>query len=302
MTSKFRFTKKTLEALEPQKSRKRYYDTGVAGLIVEVYISGRIAYRVYKKVRGAKSATQVSIGTFPDLTIDQARSKARDIINEMALGINPNDKQQATENESIILNRVFDDYLKMKNLSPVTVRGYKQVVNTYLDKYKNKPLANLTEEVIKEIHSMITEGECENMRKPSKAQADLCMRVVRALFNFAKYEYRGYNNAIIFHENPVTILSHQRSWHNIERKNTYIRPHQLKGFMNTIILMREEFDLIKADFASAVCDLVEMTLFTGLRKNELLRLPWKQVDIPGKAFHVSKKKMVYHLSCLLALI
>jgi len=290
MTSKFRFTKKELEALEIQKDRKRYYDTGVPGLIVEVYPNGRKSFRVYKKVRGAKAATQVTIGVFPDLTIDQARSKAREIINEMALGINPNDKKKSTENESVSLQRVFDDYLIMKKLSENTVRGYKQVINAYLTKYINKPLALLTEEVIKQIHTTITNGEFKGMRKPSKAQADLCMRVVRALFNFAKYEYRGYDNTFIFVENPVTILSHQRSWHNVERKSTYVRPHQLKKFLHSVAELRKEFALIQDQFALAVCDLVEFALFTGLRKNELLTLPWSQVDLPGKAFYVSETK------------
>jgi len=290
MSSKFRFTKKELEALEIPQVRKRYHDTGVPGLIVEIYPNGRKSYRVYKKVRSAKTATQVSIGVFPDLTIEQARSKARDIINEMALGINPNDKKKLAANESVTLQRVFDDYLTIKKLSENTVRGYKQVINAYLAKYKNKPLSMLTEEVIKDIHTTITTGKFKGMRKPSKAQADLCMRVVRALFNFAKYEYRGYDNAFIFAENPVTILSHQRSWHNVERKSTYVRPHQLKEFLRSIADLRKEFELIQDKFALAVCDLVEFALFTGLRKNELLTLPWSQVDLSGKAFYVSKTK------------
>ncbi|MCI2283032.1 hypothetical protein L3081_05995 [Colwellia sp. MSW7] len=36
------------------------------------------------------------------------------------------------------------------------------------------------------------------------------MRVMRAIFNFAKYEYRGNENEIIYKDNPVKILSHLR--------------------------------------------------------------------------------------------
>ena len=290
MANKFRFTKKELDALPVGDKRVRYYDTAVAGLVLEVYLTGKKSFRVYKRAKGAKSASQVTLGAFPDLTIEQARTQARDTINQLAMGVKPNEQAKGEVNANVTLNTVFTDYLAAKQLADKTVIGYKQIVKFYLDDYKDQPLSHLTEDVVKDLHNDISLGLFKDMKKPSEAQADLCMRTLRALFNYAKYEYRGYNNVIIFSDNPVKILSHQRSWNNVERKNTYIRPHQTPEFFKAIHEMREHSDLIRDEFSSTVCDFVEMTLLTGLRKSELMCLEWKTVDLQARSFYISKTK------------
>lgn len=290
MANKFKFTKKELEALPVGDKRVRYYDTAVAGLVLEVYITGKKSFRVYKRAKGAKSASQVTLGAFPNLTIEQARSQAREAINQLAMGVKPNEQAKGELNANVTLDTVFTDYLAAKQLADKTVVGYKQIVKFYLEDYKHKPLSHLTEDVVKDLHNDISLGQFKDMKKPSEAQADLCMRTLRALFNYAKYEYRGYNNVIIFSDNPVKILSHQRSWNNVERKNTYIRPHQTPEFFKAIHEMREHSDLIRDEFASTVCDFVEMTLLTGLRKSELMCLEWQTVDLQARSFYISKTK------------
>ncbi len=290
MANKFRFTKKELEALPVGDKRVRYYDTAVAGLVLEVYPTGKKSFRVYKRAKGAKSASQVTLGAFPDLTIEQARTQARDTINQLAMGVKPNEQAKGELNANVTLDTVFTDYLAAKQLADKTVIGYKQIIKFYLDDYKQKPLSHLTEDVVKDLHNDISLGQFKDMKKPSEAQADLCIRTLRALFNYAKYEYRGYDNGIIFSDNPVKILSHQRSWNNVERKNTYIRPHQTPEFFKAIHEMREHSVLIRDEFASTVCDFVEMTLLTGLRKSELMCLEWHTVDLPARSFYISKTK------------
>jgi hypothetical protein len=68
MKNSLRFTVKELASLEPAEKRTRYHDTGVDGLILEVYPSGTKSFRVYKRAKGAKSPSQVTLGTFPSLT------------------------------------------------------------------------------------------------------------------------------------------------------------------------------------------------------------------------------------------
>jgi integrase len=290
MSNKFQFTKKALEEIFPESTRKRYRDQEVSGLILEVYPNGRKSFRVYKKLKGATSSTQVSLGSFPALTIDQARVKAREIINQIAIGLNPNEKSKVTHNHKVTLLEVYNTYINARDLTQNTIKGYNQIINSYLLAYQAKPLHKITEDEVTIIHSKITEGNYEFMRKPSAAQADLCMRLLRALFNFAKYEYRGFNKEFIYSDNPVKILSHLKSWHGIERKNTYIKPKQIQQFLTAIETKRNEYHLIGDFFGEGVCDFIEVALFTGLRKTELLTLPWENVDIESKSFHISETK------------
>lgn len=116
------------------------------------------------------------------------------------------------------------------------------------------------------------------------------MRVMRALFNFAKYEYRGTDNEIIYNNNPVKVLSHLRNWNHVERKQTRINKSQLPTFFNTIRSFREKANRTQDLFTSSVCDFIEMAILTGLRKSELLNLTWDAINLAERSFFISKTK------------
>ncbi|WP_164744012.1 tyrosine-type recombinase/integrase [Saccharospirillum alexandrii] len=278
METKFRFTKKALEDLPIPTKRVRVRDEGVPGLVLELTPKGVRTFRVYKKIKGHASPINVTLGKFPDLSIEQARRQATEAIHRLGDQVNPNEEARAARKSKVTLEEVFKDYCAARPLTPSSLRGYTTVINNYLDAYKTKPLANITEEVVKKEHHRLSQA--------SQAQADLTMRVLRALFNFAKYEYRGLNNRFLFDHNPVGILSHQRSWNKIPRKHTRITRSQLPVWFQGVCTLRDTGE----DFTVAVCDLVEMALLTGLRKSELLGLTWNQVNMADRSYHLTTTK------------
>ena len=44
------------------------------------------------------------------------------------------------------------------------------------------------------------------------------------------------------------------------------------------------------DVAAAICDAVEMSMFTGLRKSEIFELTWDRVNIGGRYFWIDTTK------------
>lgn len=278
MESKFRFTKKALEQLPTPEKRQRIRDEGVSGLVLDLTPNGGRTFRVYKKIKGQPSPVTVTLGKFPNLSIEQARKQAVEAIHQISDGVNPNEEARAARKSRVTLEEVFNDYSRARSLSETTLRGYRLVVNSYFKAYKSKPLAAITEDIIKREHSRISAD--------SQAQADLVMRVLRALFNFAKYEYRGRDNRILFEHNPVSILSHQRSWNKVPRKHTRITRGQLPTWFGGLNSLRDEGE----PFTVAVCDLVEMAILTGLRRSELLGLHWDQVNLSERTYHLTVTK------------
>lgn len=278
MESKFRFTKKALEDLPVPEKRQRVRDTGVLGLVLDLFPSGTKTFRVYKKIKGANKPVNVTLGKFPSISIENARKAASEAINRLSSGINPNDEQRAARKSNVTLKKAFDDYNASRELSPNTLKGYHSVLNTYLVEYRDKPLINITEDTVKKEHSRLT--------KSSPAQADHTMRFLRAIFNYAKYEYRGVDNGYLFEQNPVQILSHHRLWNKVGRKNTRITIGQLKAWFEGVSTTSESGD----DFSVAVCDLLEMALLTGLRRSELLSLQWSQINLKERTYYIDKTK------------
>lgn len=278
MVNKIRFTKKGVEALSIPDKRERIRDTGVAGLILDLYPTGTKTFRVYKKIKGQTSPISITLGKFPDMSIENARKGAIEAINKLSTGVNPNEQFRAEKKSKVTLREVYEDYVSSRELSPSTIVGYLSVINTYLAEYSDKPLLNISEEIVKREHAKITLN--------SAAQADLVMRTLRALFNYAKYEYRGMDNSYLFDQNPVQILSHQRLWNKVGRKNTRISISQLKEWFEGIKTVRKEGD----EFSKSVCDLVEFALLTGLRRSELLSLQWSQVNLKENTYYLDKTK------------
>jgi len=278
MQTKFRFNKATIDQLPIPDKRQRFRDTALEGLILELSPSGSKTFRVYKKIKGQRSPVTVTLGKYPALSVENARKQAMEALNALSVGLNPNEVERARRLADATLREVYEDYLAAKKLTASTLRGYRSIIESYLNAYQDKQLTGITEELVKKEHRRISQA--------SAAQADLVMRFLRALFNFAKYEYRGTNNECLFEHNPVQILSHQKLWNKVPRKHTRLTQGQLPAWFDGLETIRQQGN----PFSVSVCDMVEMALLTGLRRNELLTLHWDQVNLNERTYYLSTTK------------
>ncbi|ELI5413960.1 site-specific integrase [Vibrio parahaemolyticus] len=279
-SNKFSFTKKALGELVPESKRKSYYDENLKGLMLDVLPSGTKVFRVYKRVKGKSSPVKVTLGYFPDLSIENARKKALVALGEIAHGVNPNEKRDSDKKSKITLIEAYKSYMDSKSLSSVTVRGYDQCINTYMPEWHDIALLDISDEHIKSKHKEIS--------TLSLAQADYCMRVIRAVFNYAMYTYKTMDGEYLITKNPVDVLKQQRIWNKIGRKQSRLTKSELFKLQAGIEKIRDE--PTSDTFLLTVCDFVEFALFTGLRKTNLLQLEWSRVNLEDRFFYISETK------------
>src|SRR5690606_30146833 len=105
-TNKFNFTKARIDSLPlPATGRTTYHDEKVSGLKLRVSSTGVKTFSVYKRVKHG-TAARVTLGTYPEMTIEQARRKAHQIVAQIHDGENPADRIRDAKRE-MTLNDLF---------------------------------------------------------------------------------------------------------------------------------------------------------------------------------------------------
>ena len=90
MISSFRFTKKAIDVLAVPKSITTYHDSVTRGLKLIVRPTGTRTFVLYRKISGRPE--RITLGRFPDLSVEQARAKADAYNADIAKGKNPAEK------------------------------------------------------------------------------------------------------------------------------------------------------------------------------------------------------------------
>ena len=159
---------------------------------------------------------------------ENARKKAQILLGQIADGINPIAAKQNDAIQETTLNQVMQDYLvSRKTLKPKTLYDYNNIMNSVFGVWKNQPILKITKEQVEKLHIKLGENNGE-------AYANLAMRILRALFNFAAGKYEDTEGKSLIIENPVKRLSQTRAWYRIERRQTFIQAHELKAWYEGI--------------------------------------------------------------------
>jgi integrase len=137
----------------------------------------------------------------------------------------------------------------------------------------NKPLLNISKDKVAKRHTNLGEEHGE-------AYANLAMRVLRALFNFAAGQYEDGKGRSLITENPVKRLSQTRAWYRIERRQTVIKPHELATWYQAVQQLPNE----------TLRDYLLLILFSGLRRQEAAQLSWDDVDLTAKTLTIPDTK------------
>ena len=255
-----------------QSAQKKYYDDNLKGFGVRVTSGGTKAFFVEKLIN--RKLNRITIGRYPEISPDMARKKATELLGQIAMGKDPVAEKRAQSMREITLNEVFQEYLQTrKTLKPKTINNYTHMIDKAFSTWKNKPILSITKDRISKHHEKLGTEHGE-------AYANLAMRVLRALFNFAAGQYEDAQGKSLIMENPVRRLSQTRAWYRVERRQTYIKPHELEAWYQALKNIENE----------TLRDYLLLILLTGLRREEAATLKWENVDLAARTFTVVKTK------------
>lgn len=269
-----KITKTTVDKLNPpaDKAQEFFRDDLLKGFAVRITASGVKSFVVEKLID--RKVRRITLGRYGELTVEQARKEAQKLLGKIATGIDPIAEKQEAKVRAVTLLEVFNDFLKTrKGLKPVTIYGYKRVVNLAFADWQDKPLLSITKDKIAKRHAQLG-------KESGEAYANLSMRILRAIFNFAAGQYEDAQGRSLILENPVKRLSQTRAWYRVSRRQTFIKPHDLAAWYGAVQKLSNE----------TLRDYLLVLLFTGLRRQEAAELTWSQIDLTARTLTVSDTK------------
>ncbi len=157
----FNFTKKSIIELPatPSGQQIEYGDTTVIGLRIRVGASGIKSFCVARRRDG--KFIRVTLGRFPEMTIEVARMKALEALGEVAVTRrNPNERRREDEGRAITLRAALDEYKKSRagRIKKSTADQYERLLSNFSGDWLETPLASIDRASVEARHVAITAG------------------------------------------------------------------------------------------------------------------------------------------------
>ncbi|MDD5033289.1 MAG: tyrosine-type recombinase/integrase [Methylococcaceae bacterium] len=275
MATTIKLTKAAIDAvpLPPAGKRAIYHFDGIAGLELRVSSTGVKTFSIVMRPAG-KKPERVTLGRYPGLSPEQVKRRALEAISKLAGGQSVVAEKKLTKIKAKTLAEVFIDYqTARKDLKKTTVADMERALKETFADWLSKPLDKITPTMVQERHA-------KHGKDHSEARANLAMRYLRALFNYAQAEYQDDEGKPLVDVNPVRKLSQTKAWYRVDRRQTVIKPHELGAWVNAVLALP----------GAEMRDYFMTVLLTGLRRQEALKLTWGNVDMDGKTFTIVDPK------------
>lgn len=253
-------------ALQPSTKRYDVYDHAVPGLCLRVTEKGAKSFSVFKRVKGGKPE-RITLGKLSDLTVEQARNQAKEIIAKFAQGVNLAEVKRSLRAEPTF-SEALETLLREKEkrdgsgLAEKTKRDYRDLLRLHFARFGDRRLSEISTDDVRELFRKLSAS--------SREQANKAVRVISSVYNFMAADH-GFSG-----ENPAARV---RTLATKARK-TWVEAEQLPRLM----------DAIQAHRSEGMRDYFLLLLLTGARRANLCEMRWSNVDLDEAQWFIPKTK------------
>jgi hypothetical protein len=268
-----RLTKRFIERLSFDGKPYVVRDTGVRGLLLAVNAHSR-SWKVQRDMRTGVPGRPVktvrhTLGSVDELTIDEARSRAQEVIAAIKRGVDPNHPTAPAPAPAAVwtVQRMFDEYaadLGLRQKADRTIADLRRLLG-YLDDWRTLPVTGVTRGMARERHAHISKAN-------GPVVANQALRAFRTCFNFAA---RAQDERL--GDNPVDAVT----FHPERSANRSIAIPDLPGWYAKALKLPNPL-------RSAMH---ELGLFSGLRPGNLVALERAWINLERRAIVIPADRM-----------
>ena len=266
---KQRITQKLVEGIEPDPKGDLYIgDDGVTGFRLKVTPAGRrVFYFQYRAPDGKQR--KLTLGTADTMDVARARSLATDAANRVRKGEDPQseaDQLAVTPSLEQAFN-LYDQMHIMVRCKPGTGVEYRRMFKKYVPAtVKGKPITHVE-------RPEIVAAMRELRDKPY--QANHLRAMLRGFFSWCEGD-------------GALLKPGQSPAHGIKAFPSQKRSFVFEG--DQLYRFREALDKGEGTMWPPAISAMRLLLFTGMRKEEVINLKWREVDFEGRRIKLEDSK------------
>lgn len=249
----------------PGKKRTDYYDTSLTGFVLECRASGGKTFALrYFTEQGQQK--QLKIGTYGEITFDQARKKAKELRANVVLKGDP--VAEKVERKAIpTYNELADQHLAFARTYQKTPSNTDAVLRLHLrPKWGKLRLNEITPQAVA---TWLSDKYAEGLAPATVEKLRVMLN--RSFELAAKWGIPGSQ------PNPVKHIPRRKFSNARER---YLSADDAKRLHKAVA----------ASSNPQLANIVGLLLLTGARRNELLHARWENVDLERRAWFIPDSK------------
>jgi integrase len=256
----------------PSKKRIEYCDTQFPGLYIDVRSTNQGQGTYYLRYKNPQGKTcHQKLGRTHELTLAQARKRAKSLKAEILLGADPRAEAKHKKRSITFSTFTEDHYLPYIKTRKRSYANDESMLNLrLLDVFGDHPLNTIRRRQIQTTHTALRE---EGLAASS---CDHYVKLIRYMLNLAvQWE--------LIDKNPADKIP---LFNEDNRVENYMSEEELQGLLS----------VMAKDKSKVICQLILFLLNTGARMNEAAQAKWEDIDVDSCVWRIpasnSKSKRV----------
>jgi integrase len=264
-----------IKALKPAKPGKRVeiFDGIVPGLSVRVTETGHKSFMLVTRYPGSISPARRALGSYGEITLEQARVKARHWLELVSRGTDPQieiERQRLAEQrkQAGTFANLAEAFIREKLSTERRGRDAElHLRNTFIPRWGRRPAGDITADDVGEIINAV--------KQDAPYMAHALLATVRRLYRWASTPGRGFGitGSPCFNIRPTDLIGEKQP------RTRVLEDREIRAFVRACDSLGYPYGTIG-----------KMLLLTGARHREVSEAPWSEFDLDKRSWTISQER------------